>query len=634
MQVRIRELEERLAALDEAESSSEERVDLLNELFMEVGWDDPPRASALSAEAMELSKKLNYAKGIARGIFNQAIQEYFVGNYEASIARGLEAQNRFREIGDRDGEGDTENGYGFVYWALGDYDKALDHLYKALEIFQKTHNKQRENWVRTSMGGVYENVGDLENALRCHQSSLEVFREIEDSIGEGRALTGLGMVYQKRGDYEKALECHTKSLKIFRDTGSKTSESRALNDIGTVHQLQGDYATALEYHIEALRIRQELGNVRAETTSHLNLGRLHNQLKKPREAVEHLEQALSLARQTSEKPKSYQAHQALSDSCQLLGDAEEALKHHREFHRIKEEVFGAESATNLKNLQIRFEVERSEKEAEIHRLKNIELASALEKLKATQAQLIQSEKMAALGKLVAGVAHEINTPTGVISSSMDVSHRAIAKIIYELNRSETIEEPGKNSDLQRYLAILRDNNQTAANAGKRIAKVVDDLKNFARLDEADLQSNVDIHDGLKSTLALLVPQLAEGVAIEKHFEVIPTIECYPNQLNQLFMTLLLNAAEAIEDKGTISVKTGSDNGRVLVEISDDGRGIPADQLDKIFEVGFSEKYSRVRMHVGLANCYAIVQKHRGDITVESEFGKGTVFRTSLPIEQR
>jgi len=124
------------------------------------------------------------------------------------------------------------------------------------------------------------------------------------------------------------------------------------------------------------------------------------------------------------------------------------------------------------------------------------------------------------------------------------------------------------------------------------------------------------------------------VRVEKHFEEIPPIACYPNELNQLFMTLLLNASEAIEDKGTISVKTRSDDGRILVEISDDGRGIPTDQLDKIFEVGFSEKYSRVRMHVGLANCYTIVQKHRGDITVESEFGKGTVFLTSLPIEQR
>ena len=101
MQARIRKIEEKLAALDEGKSFSEERVDLLNELFMEVGWDDAARASALSAEAMALSTKLNYAKGIARGIYNQAIQEYFVGNYEASIARGLEAQSRFREIGDR-----------------------------------------------------------------------------------------------------------------------------------------------------------------------------------------------------------------------------------------------------------------------------------------------------------------------------------------------------------------------------------------------------------------------------------------------------------------------------------------------------------------------------------------------------
>jgi signal transduction histidine kinase len=634
MQDRLKKIENRLAALSEDGAVLEERVDLLNELFMEVGWDDAQRAAALSAEALELSKKLNYAKGLARGIYNQAIQEYFVGNYEGAITRGQEAQERFKAIGDRDGIADTESGYGFVFWALGDYDKALEHLYLALEIFQETGNKQRESWVRTSMGGIYENVGDLENALQCHQRSLEVFRELKDLIGEGRALTGLGMVHQKRGEHAKALECHTRSLKLYRDTGSRTSESRALNDIGTVHQLQGDLTTALEYHNEALRIRQELANTRAETTSHLNLGRVYNQMKQPREAIEHLERALSLTRQTGEKPKSYQAHQALSDSFQLLGDAVKALSHHIEFHRIKEEVFGAESNTNLKNLQIRFEVDRAEKEAEIHRLKNIELANALERLKATQAQLIQSEKMAALGKLVAGVAHEVNTPTGVISSSMDVSQRAIAKIIFELKRSSSTVEASKNPNLQRYLAILRDNNRTATDAGKRISKIVDNLKSFARLDEAELQANVDIHEGLESTLALLAPQLTERVAIEKNFDEIPAIECYPNELNQLFMTLLLNAAEAIEDKGTISVKTRPDNGRVLVEIADDGRGIPPEQLGKIFEVGFSEKYSRVRMHVGLANCYSIVQKHRGDITVASEVGKGTVFQAFLPIAQR
>lgn len=634
MQAWIKRIEERLAVLAAEDPECEERVDLLNELFMEVGWDDSARAAALSAEAYELSKKLNYAKGLARGIYNQAIQEYFDGKYEAAIAGGQEAQKRFEAIGDREGVGDTENGHGFVFWALGDYDKALEHMHLALEIFQETGNKQRENWVLTSMGGIYENVGDLENAFRCHQKSLEVFRELNDPVGEGRALTGLGMVYQKRGEYGKALECHTKSLKMFRDAVTKTSESRALNDIGMVHQLQGDLATALEYHNKALRIRQELGNMRAETTSRLNLGRVYNQMTKPREAVEHLERALALTQQTGEKPKRYQAHQALSESFQLLGDAEKALSHQIEFHRVKEGVFGAESNTNLKNLQIRFEVERAEKEAEIHRLKNIELAEALERLKATQAHLIQSEKMAALGKLVAGVAHEVNTPTGVILSSMDVSQRVIAKIIYELNRCKSTDKASTNPDLQRYLAILRDNNRTATEACKRINKIVDNLKSFARLDEAELQTNVDIHEGLERTLALLAPQVTERVVIEKNFEEIPTIECYPNQLNQLFMTLLLNAAEAIEDKGTISVKTRSDNGRVLVEIADDGRGIPPEQLDKIFEVGFSEKYSRVRMHVGLANCYSIVQKHRGDITVASEVGKGTVFKTSLPMAQR
>jgi signal transduction histidine kinase len=451
-----------------------------------------------------------------------------------------------------------------------------------------------------------------------------------DGVGEGRALTGIGTVYQARGELDHALQCQSDALRLFKQTGNRTSESRALNDLGVIHQTQNELDQALECHTEALAIRRELGNKRAATTSLLNMGRLHNQLQKPQKSLDYLHQALSLAKETGEKPKVYQAHQALSEAYELAGDPERSLKHHKAFHQIKEEVFSSENNTKLKNLQIRFEVERAEKEAEIHRLKNIELAEALDRLKATQAELIQSEKMVALGKLTAGVAHEVNSPAGAINSSMDVSRRAIARIRDELNRNGTLEETRTNEGLEHFLEILSDNNQTAASAGKRITKIVKSLKNFSRLDEAELQRAADVHEGIEDTLALITPRLEGRIVVMKQFADLPKIECYPNQLNQLFMTLLVNASESIENKGIITIATSADPECIHVDISDTGRGIPSERLGNIFEVGFSQKGSRMRMQAGLANCYAIVQKHRGDIRVESEVGKGTTFRTTLP----
>jgi signal transduction histidine kinase len=632
MNPRIKKLEDDLAALSEEEAQSTTKVDILNELVSEIGWDDPERAASLATQAYELSRKISYKKGIAQGILNQAIQAYYVSDFEIALARGNEALARFKEIGDRNGEGDVLNGLGFVFWGLGDYEKALHFMHESLLIYQETGKRRREGWSLYAMGGVYENIGDFENALRYNHRSLEIFSDLEQPLGVGRAMSGIGTVYQSQGDYDRALEYQSKCLELFQEAGSRTSESRALNDLGVIHQARDNFDEALECHSKALQIRRELGNRRAETTSLLNLGRLYNQMRSPDKALEFLNQALRSAEDTTQKPKVYQAHQALSEAYELSGDIYRALEHHKAFHQMKEEVFSSENRTKIKNLQIRFEVERAEKEAEIHRLKNIELAEALERLKETQVQLVQSEKMAALGKLIAGVAHEVNTPSGVIGSSIDVSSRAIEKILYMLNLGKAKGDARENPELRRYLGILKDNNVTAAAAAERISTLVKNLKNFARLDEAERQPAVDIHESIENTLSLIEPQTGKRIEVVKVFDDIPRIECYPNQLNQLFMTLLVNAAEAIENEGVISIRTKSNEGHVHIEISDTGRGIPTERLENIFDVGFSRDGARMRMHAGLANCYAIVQKHGGEIAVESEVGKGTTFRTTLPVK--
>jgi two-component system, NtrC family, sensor kinase len=238
------------------------------------------------------------------------------------------------------------------------------------------------------------------------------------------------------------------------------------------------------------------------------------------------------------------------------------------------------------------------------------------------AETVQSAKMAALGLLVAGVAHEINTPMGAIHSNNDILARALVKIREALG-------PNVNKDVSRLLGILDDicrNNEIATD---RIMKIVRSLKNFARLDEAE-RKKVNIHDGIESTLTLLQHQLKNRIRIVKKFGEVPEIECYPNPLNQVFMNILVNAAQAIKERGEITVTTWRDGDTVKISISDTGVGIPPEHLSKIFDPGFTTKGVGVGTGLGLSICYKIMQDHRGTIEVDTS-SQGTTFTMLLPL---
>ena len=269
-----------------------------------------------------------------------------------------------------------------------------------------------------------------------------------------------------------------------------------------------------------------------------------------------------------------------------------------------EEVLGDESATRLENLRIEVEAE------------------SIEKPKRAQTRLIQSEKMASLGKLVAGLAHEINTPIGVINSTNDIVERVLARLA-----AERKDDPAFLASLDR----LHEMRAHANEASRRLGTIVARLKSFTGLDEADFR-RADVRDGIEATLALLTPQWGDRIGVIKELDDVPAIDSYPTDLNQALMTLLVNAGESIDDEGTITVRTSHDNGHVRMVISDTGRGIPRDRLDTLFDFGFTQKGSRMRLQIGLANVRATVDKHHGEIHVESEPGKGTTFEIRLPIE--
>ena len=247
-------------------------------------------------------------------------------------------------------------------------------------------------------------------------------------------------------------------------------------------------------------------------------------------------------------------------------------------------------------------------------------------LEDSQAQLIQSEKMAALGNLVAGIAHEINNPVGAMSSAADIVGRALLRLRELLAAADGA---AAQAQIAKLLDLLESNNRNVIVAGNRVAEVVRSLKNFARLDEAPFQK-ADLREGLESTLTLLKRDMGTRVTVVREFGEIPEILCYASELNQVFMNLLSNAVQNTVGEGTLTVATFHRDGRVGVRISDTGRGIPARNLERIFDPGFTTHGVGVGVGLGLSTSYNIVRKHGGTIDVESELGVGSTFTVLLP----
>jgi signal transduction histidine kinase len=253
------------------------------------------------------------------------------------------------------------------------------------------------------------------------------------------------------------------------------------------------------------------------------------------------------------------------------------------------------------------------------------LENRTRELQETQLQLIQSEKMAALGQLVAGVAHELNTPMGAIHSNTQSERTALDRLSNGLG--------GGGARLSEQSAIvgrLRDMNAVNDAASRRIIEIVSNLRKFARLDESDWKQ-ADLRAGLDETLALVKHQTRGRIEIVRSYAHIPLVDCYPGQLNQVFMNLIVNAIQAIEGEGRIEVSCFREGTNVVVRVSDDGRGIPEESLSRIFDPGYTTKGVGVGTGLGLSIAYRIASNHGGSLRVRSELGRGSEFTLTIPI---
>ena len=284
---------------------------------------------------------------------------------------------------------------------------------------------------------------------------------------------------------------------------------------------------------------------------------------------------------------------------------------------------------------------------------NTNLNTALVELKQTQIQLVEQEKMASLGQLTAGIAHEINNPINFVSSNVKPLKRDVELLIDLMTQIEEIGVRGSTPEekikaianlksefdfdylMEEINFLLKGINEGSS----RTAEIVKGLRLFSRVDEDDIKL-ADIHDGLDSTLIIVNNSLNNKIQIVKEYlSDLPKIECYPGKLNQVFLNILSNSVYAIKSKfneengGIITLKTEVKNNELIIYLSDNGTGMDEATKNKLFEPFFTTKPVGEGTGLGLSIVFNTINKHNGKISVTSEFGKGTTFIITLPINQ-
>jgi two-component system NtrC family sensor kinase len=275
--------------------------------------------------------------------------------------------------------------------------------------------------------------------------------------------------------------------------------------------------------------------------------------------------------------------------------------------------------------------------------RNEELQSALYKIQEVQGQLVQSEKLSSIGQLAAGVAHEINNPIGYINSNLTSLKNYVHELLALVAIYEKIEPACADTgqlgqikafkhkiDLEFLKADVLDLLDESLEGAFRVKKIVQDLKDFSHAGGDDDWQWTDLHSCLESTLNIVNNEIKYKASVIKEFGDIPHVWCLPHQLNQVFMNLLVNAAHAIENQGTVTVRTGAETDHIWIEVGDTGTGIAPEHVNKIFDPFFTTKPVGKGTGLGLSVSYNIIKKHKGEIRLDSRIGEGSTFRIVLP----
>ena len=416
---RVKNLEVSLTQV--ADENSAARLELLGELSWELRRTDTKRALGLSKEAHALARELRHTHGLAYSLLTKGYCQMRLSELEDALANVAEARTFFEQLGDKEGLRRALNTLGIIYGDSGDFLGALKVFLEAQKLCAELHDARGEAGTLNNIGIIYAFIGDYASALDYHLRSLRLFRELNNRRGEVEALHNVGMIYYERKRYSEALEYFLQSLTISEIAEEVYTQAFSLFNIGRAYLKLNDYKQAYTYgekslslmnamgdrlgisnvlthlgllHLktdrfreaevaleQSLAIKKEVGDLKGQAETQVFLSQLLCREERYDESISILSEALANAQQVGSQADIYKTHEALAEVYWRKEAFREAFNHLQRYIEAKDKVFNESSDLRLQGLRVQFEIEQAEKETEIYRLRNVELAQANEGLR-------------------------------------------------------------------------------------------------------------------------------------------------------------------------------------------------------------------------------------------------------------
>ncbi|HYF03839.1 MAG TPA: tetratricopeptide repeat-containing sensor histidine kinase [Patescibacteria group bacterium] len=559
------------------------------------------RALYLSRETGDILLEANSLVFIGNVHFN-------MGNHSEALKSHHDAYELYKYINDEPGQSFALNNIGNAHHSAGNYAKALEYYLKSFSLKEHSGDSRAKATAYHNIGSIYYQLGDFKNALQYFDNYLSMQRSLGDSQGEAVALSHIGSVYVQLWQYDMALEKIQASLKIAEAIGDKRQTALCLSDIGRVQLELGELDSAYNMLMTSIQLITEIGDNGQKADILSSVARLFVKREDAEKGIPFAKEALQIAEQQQKKPQIFEAHQLLAELYKLRGDFKKSLLHFELFHNIKNEVFNDETTRRMKILEISFNLENTRKEAEIYRLKNVELADLNERL-----TLLVEER----NDLLAIVAHDLKNPLAGISLASAMLEK------YHISMS---------------LSEIRQQAQNITRTAARMSGII------ARL----LEARATDMDAAKITLQRTDISIVAHTVIEdfRNRAAVKNISlafnncpgCFingdENTLRLVFDNLLSNAIKfsPLGKKVTLELQKKDKTIRALVK--DEGPGISEDDKQKLFL-----KFARLSAQptggedstgLGLSIVKKFIEAMNGKVWCESTEGHGATFIIEFP----
>jgi two-component system, NtrC family, sensor kinase len=653
---------------------------------------DNNSALKYAKDALLLSEAKKFKRGKGEAYITIGRIYYKQNNYPLGLQNFLSAKQEMEEAGERIGIALSHDWIGYSYITIGNNSEALKNFHAALRIYKELKDKRRAARMYQLIAGVHFFEGEEEEAVRINLIGLELMKEIGDQKGVAQSYLNNGEIYLETNQHEKSIEQYLKAVETY--AGMKINDEKQYSitytraRIGKVYEKQGDLAAQAGDNIQAkkkflqarmnylnfLPFADESEDKETKIVAYQALGLINIKLGNHATARHYLEKGLALSKEIENYPDLRDSYNGLAQLDSASGNFQQAYEHHKLYVSFRDSVDNEESRTNFLKTKMQNDflesqntakLAQAKKDAETKKIRDIQYAvivaflllamflfwnnkqkqkakakveQAYSELKSTQTQLIQSEKMASLGELTAGIAHEIQNPLNFVNNFSEVNKELLVELKDEAAR-------GNIAEVNTIADDLINNQDKISHHGKRADAIVKGMLQHSRATTGKKEPT-DINPLADEYLKLAYHGLRAKdpsfhVTTNTDFDkTISSINIIPQDIGRVILNLITNAFYAVTEKKkqigegyepTVSASTRKVNDHVQITVADNGNGIPQKVLDKIFQPFFTTKPTGQGTGLGLSLSYDIVKAHGGEIKVSTKEGEGSKFIIQLPI---